>query len=176
MKALEFADIVGKLKRIERTGWVRRGVPKPESVAEHSYRLAVLAMALAPEFALDENKVIKMALIHDLAEAVIGDIVTYKGGKAMSNRDAKLKKEREEMAKILVLVDLDIKIFDEFVENNTTEAKFVNDIDRLEMAITGVEYARAHGTDTSEILATAESLIQSREIRKLLQELVNQPE
>lgn len=176
MKALVFAGIAGNLKRVKRTGWVRRGVPEPESVAEHSYRLAVLAMALAPSSGVDENKVIKMALVHDLAEAIIGDIVTFKGGEPMPNRDAKLKNERQEMVKILELVDVDIAIFDEFVVNNTAEANFVNDLDRLEMAITGIEYAREHGTNVDEILATAEALIQTKQIKSLLQELVSRPE
>jgi putative hydrolase of HD superfamily len=176
MNALEFADIAGKLKRVKRTGWVRREVPDPESVADHSYRLAVLALALAPLSGVDENKVIKMALIHDLAEAIIGDIVTFKGGEALTNRDSKLKKERQEMKEILDLIDLDTTIFDEFVANSTTEAKFVNDLDRLEMAITGVEYAREHDIDVTEILATAEALIQTEQVRSLLQELVSSSE
>ena len=176
MKALEFAEIVGKLKLVKRTGWVRRGVPGPESVAEHSYRLAVLAMAFAPLANVDENKAIKMALVHDLAEAIIGDIVTFQGGEAMPNRDAKLEKERQEMRNILGLADLNIELFDEFVANKTTEAKLINDLDRLEMAITGVEYAKDHGTNITEILATAEALIQTSFVKNLLQELINQPE
>lgn len=44
----------------------------PESVADHSYRAAVLAMALPP--GLDRDRCVKMALLHDLAESMVGDI------------------------------------------------------------------------------------------------------
>ena len=64
------------LKRVPRTGWMRT-VKNPESVAEHMYRLAVMCM-LAPS-GLDVNHCIFLALCHDMAESVVGDIPTYAG-------------------------------------------------------------------------------------------------
>ncbi len=63
---IKFAKIVGKLKRLKRTGWVKNNIIDPESVAEHSFRLAVLTMVLAPKVGVDQLKTTKMALIHDL--------------------------------------------------------------------------------------------------------------
>lgn len=79
-KLLDFFGLVGNLKRVKRTGWVLRKVPNPESVAEHSFRTAVLAMVVVDEFGLKVNKekLLKMALIHDLAESVTGDLTPYK--------------------------------------------------------------------------------------------------
>src|SRR5688572_1987599 len=73
MALAALADAAGKLKRVRRKGWVDRGVPDAESVADHSYRLALLAWAVARQRGLDADRALKMALFHDLAEAEVGD-------------------------------------------------------------------------------------------------------
>ena len=61
---------------------------RPESVAEHSWRLALMAMLLTGEFPeLDLNRVIRMCLIHDLGEAFTGDIPTFVKTDADSRRE-----------------------------------------------------------------------------------------
>lgn len=61
-----------------RTGWVRSGVQRPESVADHMYRMAVLAVTVAGgEY--DQPRLVKMAIVHDLAEALVGDIAPSDG-------------------------------------------------------------------------------------------------
>ncbi|HEY9283293.1 MAG TPA: HD domain-containing protein, partial [Pyrinomonadaceae bacterium] len=68
-----------RLKRLDRTGWVLRGLaPGAESVAAHSYGVAVAAMLLADlvrarGVELDVERVLRLALLHDLAEARTGD-------------------------------------------------------------------------------------------------------
>jgi putative hydrolase of HD superfamily len=71
-------EAIGRLKEIPRTGWLDRGIPdeETESVADHSYGVALLAWLLAPE-ELDRGRVVELALIHDLAEAVVGDVTPY---------------------------------------------------------------------------------------------------
>ena len=69
-----------RLKRLDRTGWVLRGLaPGAESVAAHSYGVAVAAMLLADKarargVELDAERVLRLALLHDLAEARTGDM------------------------------------------------------------------------------------------------------
>src|ERR671917_726404 len=69
-----------RLKRLDRTGWVLRGLaPGAESVAAHSYGVAFAAMLLADEVrargvGLDVERVLRLALLHDLAEARTGDM------------------------------------------------------------------------------------------------------
>lgn len=73
---LAFMSVAEKLKCTTRHSWTSSG--RQESVAEHSWRMALLAMAVADEFSeLDMNKVIQMCLIHDLGEAVTGDIPSF---------------------------------------------------------------------------------------------------
>jgi putative hydrolase of HD superfamily len=72
------ADAIGRLKEVPRTGWLDRGIPPEdvESVADHSYGVALLAWLLAPD-ELDRARAVELALIHDLAESVVGDVTPY---------------------------------------------------------------------------------------------------
>ena len=91
--AVELARMLGRLKTTPRTGWVRRGVPRYESVADHSWRVAALSLLLLgwpssssssssspsassdhDDFAVNVQKCISMAVLHDVAECLIGDI------------------------------------------------------------------------------------------------------
>ena len=66
-----------RLKRVPRTGWLLRGVPhgEGESVAAHSHGMALVALALAETLPqpLDRGRLLAMCLLHDLAEAILGD-------------------------------------------------------------------------------------------------------
>lgn len=73
---IDFLNVIEKLKCNTRHSWTSSG--RQESVAEHSWRLAVMAMLCADEYPdLDINKVIKMCLIHDFGEAITGDIPAF---------------------------------------------------------------------------------------------------
>src|SRR5206468_12394397 len=71
---LAFLADVGRLKTLRRAGWVRAGVPEPESVADHTYRVAVMALLIGPRLGLNVDRLVQLALLHDLAEARIGDL------------------------------------------------------------------------------------------------------
>jgi len=83
---------IGKLKNVKRSGWVREGMANPESVAEHTFRVCFLVLILAEELKIDEHKLLKMALVHDLEEAVTGDPVTQRGAKDIGQHDHKMEK------------------------------------------------------------------------------------
>jgi len=96
-RAINFLHITQALKTTPRTGWVNHGVDKPESIADHMYRMSLMAMVAAksmPE--LDQNRCVKLALIHDLAEAIVGDITPHDP----VTKEEKAKMESEAMAKI----------------------------------------------------------------------------
>ncbi|MFN7146928.1 MAG: HD domain-containing protein, partial [Myxococcota bacterium] len=61
------------LKEVDRSGWTRIGVPHPESVAAHSWGVALLALLRCPP-ELDRHKLLAMAILHDLAEVRVGDL------------------------------------------------------------------------------------------------------
>src|SRR5262245_33825115 len=81
------AAVAGKLKRVRRKGWVDRGVVDAESVADHSYRLAVLAWAVARSRGLDADRAQRIALLHDLAEAEVGDETPFDAAQAEGGFD-----------------------------------------------------------------------------------------
>ena len=76
--AIDFLTLTRSLKTTKRTGWVRQGVHNPESISDHMYRMSLMAMISSfSDGTLDTNKCIKLALIHDLAEAKVGDITPF---------------------------------------------------------------------------------------------------
>ncbi len=92
MDLVKFLAEAGKLKAVRRQGWIERGVKKPESVADHCFGTALACMVVPGD--VDRDKAIRMALVHDLAEARVGDIITkesWSGGSM--RREEKLKLE-----------------------------------------------------------------------------------
>ncbi|HEX5165507.1 MAG TPA: HD domain-containing protein, partial [Thermomicrobiales bacterium] len=75
---LRFWTLAQQLKRLRRTGWIDRGVSDPESTAGHSWGVALLAWLLArDERELDRDRVLLLGLVHDLPEAVAGDVTPF---------------------------------------------------------------------------------------------------
>lgn len=130
-------DLLGKLKDLKRSGWLRKGVIQPESVASHSFGVAFLVLLLAPS-GLDKEKCLKMAVLHDIQETVVGDITPYDG----VNFGEKSKKEKEAVGNLAVLLDYPefVEIFDEFEAQKSPEARFMKDIDRLEAVLQAKYY------------------------------------
>ena len=129
-KLIDFLAKVEKLKCNTRHCWTSTG--RQESVADHSWRLAVIALLVADEFPeVDIDKVIRMCLIHDFGEAVTGDIPSF------------LKTEKDEENEssaingLLELLPADIscefsRLFTEMEELSTPEAKLFKALDKIE--------------------------------------------
>jgi len=129
---------------------VRIGVPDSESVADHVFRLSTLALVVAHELNVDQEKLVRMALVHDLAESIVGDIVVDRGGKTVGSPDEKHFKERQAIENIFNgLRDGDefIALWDEFEHQESRESKILKQLDRLEMIMTALEYEET--TDNS---------------------------
>ena len=130
-------ELCGILKRVPRTGWVRSKVNNPESIADHSMRTSFLAMLLCPTN-VNKDKVVQMALIHDLAESIATDITPYDG---ISNEE---KFKLEDDAWTIISNSLNNNemqlLWREMEDGITLEAKFVKELDKLEMLIQAEEY------------------------------------
>ena len=75
----QFFQRVLELKNVPRQGWKEKLEMKyPESVADHSYSVTIMSMIISDLEGLNTEKIIRMALLHDLAESVIGDIIPNK--------------------------------------------------------------------------------------------------
>jgi 5'-deoxynucleotidase YfbR-like HD superfamily hydrolase len=161
----------GELKRTRRAGWVRCGVPNAESVADHTFRTAFIAMILGDTMGLDTDKLIQMALIHDLAELATGDITPH-------DRPSPWEKQAMENAAFnLILKDLPgrdkyLCLWEEYLDQGSIEAKILAGIDKLEMAIQACEYSKIHPhLNLTEFISVAEKVIENPEIKVLLDEL-----
>lgn len=169
--ALEF----GVLKKVIRTGWKKKGIKDPESVADHTWRVAMLAMVLAPELNLDQNKLIKMALIHDLGEALIGDIIWEKGKKIIGSQEEKHRDERSAIESIFNTGDMKEYrlLWEEFEHQETIEAKLIKELDKLEMAIQALEYEKEgySGKKLDEFWENAEKYLKKGEVASIFLEL-----
>lgn len=142
MKELaDFIFSVNKLKETKRSGWVERGCAEPESVAEHSFMSALLSFILS-RGDLDRGKAIKMALVHDIGESIIGDIITRNS--YHMTLEEKIRKERKAingLTKNLGKLGEEIRnLWEEFEEGKTREAKFVRQVDKIEMFLQAVKY------------------------------------
>lgn len=174
MNILQFALIVGKLKTVRRTGWLNHHVRNPESVAEHSFRSAILAMIFARKIHADEEKAIKMSLIHDIAEARIGDIVTRRGNKDLPNLSDKLARERQAFQEIFSLIGEEeyVALFNEFEENTTREAKLVKQVDKLELALQAYEYEKEYAIRLQDFFDDATEKIVDPPLKHVLNEIL----
>jgi len=136
---LTFLKIVGRLKHIRRTGWVEAGVPDPESVADHVYRTVLLSMVLADTRGLDASKAVRMALLHDLPEAVTGDLTPRQKPRdhaaAEANAFHKVIGGLAEKQRSLYS-----ELFSEYQEGRTSEAALVHAADKLDMVLQAYEY------------------------------------
>ena len=130
---IDFLNVIEKLKCNTRHSWTSSG--RQESVAEHSWRLAVMALLCAEEYPeLDMNKVIKMCLIHDFGEAVTGDIPAF-----LKTADHE-KEEEAAIASLLSHLQGDTReelgqLFAEMKELRTGEAKLYKALDNIEAVL-----------------------------------------
>lgn len=174
MKLIDFAKEVGKLKSVKRSGWLLHGIKNPESVAEHTFRVAVLAMVLAPKFGLDSEKVLKMALLDDLAEGIVGDLVVERGH-TPGKRNHQHTLEKKALRKIFSLVDDGqkfISLWEELQAKKTQEARLVKQVERLEMAIQALEYeSKNKNQNLQEFFDNAEMHIKDKELVGFFEEL-----
>ncbi|WP_010478525.1 HD domain-containing protein [Thermococcus zilligii] len=159
MELLELFLEAGNLKKLRRTGWLLRGIPNPESIADHSFRTALITLFLGEELRrrgvdLDLERALKIALIHDLGEARITDIPLPAQGYFN-----KVEGERKALAEMVGSEYL--ALFDEYEQESTPEGKLVKFADRLEMLLQALEYEKAGFRGLEEFWKTAEKLKES---------------
>ena len=138
-----------ELKQLSRTGWVRSGVENPESVAAHSWGMAVLALRLAPK-ELNLERVLSLCLVHDLPEVRVGDLTPHDD---TSNKAELEHKAMSEMAPQW------LSLFEEYEAGKTAEAKFVKQIDKLDMGLQAILYQTKQVVSLEEFVESAKSKI-----------------
>jgi len=152
-----------RLKRLDRTGWTLRGLPNgTESVAAHSFGVGVTAMLLADELlcqgvAINVEKILRIALLHDWAEVRVGDMprtaAVYFGS------DVRKRAESAAFADIVNTVDetgLYRNLYDDYEQRESFEARLVKAADVLDLLVEALALERAGARGLDEFWKVAE--------------------
>ena len=135
---LEFLRATERLKVNTRSAYTSEG--KPESVAEHSWRLCLMALALREEFpGVDLAKLLAMCVVHDLGEAIGGDVPAPEQARrrAADPRASKAEQEREDLLTLLAPLPASVRetitaLWDEYEAAASPEARVAKALDKLE--------------------------------------------
>jgi putative hydrolase of HD superfamily len=148
------------LKNIYRQGWLKGLLENPdaskiESVADHSWAVAMLAISIIEKYKLDYdiNKCMKLAIIHELGEIYAGDYTPRDNINIMQKHEL----EKEAVDKLISTISFEndfLEIWEEFENQETNEAVFIKQVDRLEC----IMQASCYNLDTSYMKRDIESI------------------
>jgi putative hydrolases of HD superfamily len=162
---VSFLFEMGHLKRVTRAGWLLLGIPQPETVAEHSFRVGIVGMALAAIEGADVGHTSALCLLHDSPETRIGDVpsvgrayVTTKAPEVISAHQT--GDMPDEVAKVFQGLVV------EYEAGETLESKVARDADKLESLLQAVEY-QAQGYDTRPWQETSIGSLRTDSARQL---------
>ena len=164
---------VNHLKNLYRQGWLHRNIPKDkcESVAEHTFGVAILAMLIAEKHFpfLDLTKVLKLSLLHDLGEIYAGDITP-------KDNISPEKKKNAELASFIKVFGEGgeaTALWKEYEAQLSPEAILVNQIDRLEMALQASIYEHQGYKSLQEFFDTTKSTLVDQVMIQLFEDINN---
>ncbi|KAI9792217.1 MAG: hypothetical protein M1835_008009 [Candelina submexicana] len=147
-----FFHLLERLKTTKRAGWERFHIHHGESISDHMYRMSLLTMFAPPSLAsrLDIPHCTKMALVHDMAESIVGDITPIDG----IEKEEKSRRESISMDYLCGsllgnvwggMTGNDLRqIWQEYEDGQTLEAKYVHDIDKMELILQMLEYEKRY--------------------------------
>lgn len=177
-RLIELLTELMRLKAVPRTGWLLRGVRDVESVAAHSFGVAFIAMLLADRavsrgFPVSPEKVLRMALLHDLTEARTGDlpatIKKYFGSDALKTAD---ERAAAEMLSGLSAEYLDI--WRDYEQRDSLEARIVKAADKLDLLLQAREYEKGGARGLHEFRENSDADFSSLELDELISDLITE--
>jgi putative hydrolases of HD superfamily len=158
---------MGHLKRVPRSGWLLLGIPQSETIAEHSFRVGIIGMALAAIEGADVGHTSALCLLHDAHETRIGDVPSV--GRAYVTTAAPEAVSSHQTAG---MPDAAAKAFQEltaeFEAGQTIEAQVARDADKLETLLQAIEY-QAQGHDTTAWQETSIAALRTETAKQLAQ-------
>lgn len=185
---LEILDLmmrVSALKQTARTGWnmkfppghtfQSRTVPEAESTADHSWGLAMFAFMVGTKLGLNIEKLVTMALVHDIAECITTDIVTATMGDEERKRVRAEKRILEDAAMREIFLphgefgERCYALWLEYEDGASEEARVLSQLDKLECAMQAVLYQeQGHASRSTEFLAFTRKHVQHPELLEML--------
>ncbi|OIO25284.1 hypothetical protein AUJ14_04675 [Candidatus Micrarchaeota archaeon CG1_02_55_22] len=167
--AMFFAE-AGALKRTPRSGWLHVGVAKPESVADHSQRAALIGYALAELEDANPERVALMLLFHDLPEARLGDLnkIQRRYLDAKASEERIIREQADRMPPKMGA--LYASLMQEYESGATREAVVAKDADLLECGLQALEYQAQAQPFVIEWADNVEKLLKTDSAKKILSE------
>ncbi|KAF5787527.1 putative HD/PDEase domain, metal-dependent nucleoside 5'-monophosphatase [Helianthus annuus] len=162
--AIDFLTLCHSLKSTKRAGWVKRDVAGPESIADHMYRMGLMALIANDAPGVNRDKCIKMAIVHDIAEGTIVGDITPSDGVPKAEKSRREKEAIDHMCKLLgggPRAEEIHELWMEYEENSTTEAKVVKDFDKIEMILQALEYENEQNKDLEEFFESTAGKFQT---------------
>ena len=146
----EFFLYIGQAKRTFRTGWVLRGVERVESIADHMYRMSLMSLVLPNLSDESKTRCMKLSLVHDLAESIVGDLTGFDG----VTKEDKHRREGEAMLYLTSLLPNDVgreilALYNEYSNQETPESHLVKDLDLFDMLLQGTIFPLRSNLETS---------------------------
>ncbi|AQZ09807.1 YBR242W and YGL101W [Zygosaccharomyces parabailii] len=177
-RLLAFHHIVGQLKVQRRTGWLDHDINDCESISDHMYRMGIMSMLIKNPM-VNRDKCVRIALVHDIAESLVGDITPF-------DPVTKEEKHRREWETIQFLCDEFVGKSNQIAakemmsdwlayENiSSLEARYVKDIDKYEMLVQCFEYEkRLNDQNKLKQFWSAVSNIKTEEVKDWAQGLLD---
>lgn len=158
-------EVLG-LKALDRAGWARAGVGRPESVAAHSWGVAWLVLLFLPD-ELDRDRALAYAVLHDLAEVRVGDLTPHDG----VSKAEKTARETTAITGLLATLPRGeslLQTWHDYENEIDAEARFVRQLDRLDMALQAERYRREGASDVGEFVESAAQAIVDERLRRVL--------
>jgi putative hydrolase of HD superfamily len=157
---------MGLLKRYKRTGWWIAGIDDPESIAEHSFRTAIIGYLLAVMEGADPAKTAALCLFHDTQETRIGDVPSV--GKAYVVTAPNPEVTADQVAGFPAAVGEAVRqVVDEYEARETLEAQLAKDADKLECLIQAREYQAQGHKDVPPWIETSAAALRSQSARQV---------
>lgn len=174
-KAIDFLTLLHNLKSTKRTGWVKRGVHQPESIADHMYRMSMMGLICGAD-AETTTRCIKLAIVHDVAEAIVGDITPHDGvsdEEKFSLEAAAIQKMRDTLGSDVLAGEEIEQLWHEYEQGQTPAAQLVKDFDKLEMILQAQEYEGRQDIKLDEFFSSTEGKWRTELGRKWAAEIVS---
>ncbi|KAK9801950.1 hypothetical protein WJX73_009920 [Symbiochloris irregularis] len=170
-ESVKFLALLQNLKTSRRAGWVQKGLPDCESIADHMYRMAAMAL-IADEPGVDMTRCLQLAVVHDMAEAIVGDITPRDG----ISKPEKCRMETEAINDMQGMLGGAAgkrirDLWQEYEDGATPEAKLVKDFDKAEMILQASEYEAISDIDLGEFFDSTEGKFQTQTGKEWAQEI-----
>jgi putative hydrolase of HD superfamily len=158
---------MGHLKNLPRAGWQLLGMPQPESVAEHSFRVAMVGIVLAALAGADVGRTAALGVFHDGHETRIGDVPSV--GRAYvstATPEAVTTHQTADMPADVAKMVQDLTA--EYEATETLESQLAHDADKIETLLQAIEY-QAQGYDTAAWCETSRAALRTDAGKQLAQ-------